>query len=99
MGRSAVDAVELMHAGTERMREHLPITQRMHWVTLEGEEAPNMVPDRASTWYYIRDVDENVENNFKWALDCARGASLMTQTSYEVKLLAAVNQKALFYPY
>ncbi len=93
MGRSAADAVELMHAGTERMREHLPTTQRMHWVTLEGGEAPNVVPDRASTWYYIRDLDDNVENNFRWALDCARGAALMTQTTYEVKTIAAVHQR------
>ena len=93
MGRSATDAVELMHAGTERMREHLPTTQRTHWVTLEGGEAPNVVPDRASTWYYIRDLDENVENNFKWALDCAKGAALMTQTSYEVKTIGAIHQR------
>jgi aminobenzoyl-glutamate utilization protein B len=92
-GRSAADAVELMHAGTERMREHLPITQRSHWVTLEGGEAPNVVPDRASTWYFIRDTDENVENNFKWAMDCAKGAALMTQTTYEVQVLAAVHQR------
>ena len=93
MGRSAADAVELMHAGTERMREHLPTTQRTHWVTLEGGEAPNVVPDRASTWYYIRDLDENVENNFKWALDCAKGAALMSQTSYEVKTIGAIHQR------
>ncbi|MBW2146156.1 MAG: amidohydrolase [Deltaproteobacteria bacterium] len=93
MGRSSADAVELMHAGTERMREHLPITQRTHWVTTEGGEAPNVVPDRASTWYYIRDLDENVESNFKWALDCARGAALMTQTTHEVKVIAAVHQR------
>jgi aminobenzoyl-glutamate utilization protein B len=93
MGRSAADAVELMHAGTERMREHLPITQRTHWVTLEGGEAPNVVPDRASTWYFIRDLDENVEKNFRWALDCAKGAALMTQTTYEVKTLGAIHQR------
>ncbi len=93
MGRSAVDAVELMHAGTERMREHLPTTQRTHWVTLEGGEAPNVIPDRASTWYYIRDLDENVEKNFQWAMDCAKGAALMTQTTYEQKIIAAVHQR------
>jgi aminobenzoyl-glutamate utilization protein B len=93
MGRSAADAVELMHAGTERMREHLPITQRIHWVTVEGGEAPNVVPDRASTWYYIRDLDENVEGNFKWAMDCAKGAALMTQTTHDLKVIAAVHQR------
>ena len=93
MGRSAVDAVELMHAGTERMREHTPVTQRTHWVTLEGGEAPNVVPDRASTWYFIRDIDENLESRFDWVMDCAKGAALMTQTRYEVKFLTAVHQR------
>ena len=44
MGRSSADAVELMHAGTERMREHLPVTQRSHWVTTQGGEAPEQAP-------------------------------------------------------
>ena len=93
MGRSATDAVELMHAGTERMREHLPLSQRTHWVTLDGGEAPNVVPDRAMTWYFIRDLDENIEKNFKWVVDCAKGAALMTQTSYEVQVLGACHQR------
>ena len=93
MGRSAVDAVELMHAATERMREHTPVTQRSHWVTLEGGEAPNVVPERASTWYFIRDIDDNLENRLSWVMDCAKGAALMTQTAYEVKVLAAAHQQ------
>ncbi len=93
LGRSAADAVELMHAGTERMREHTPVTQRTHWVTVEGGEAPNVVPDRASTWYFIRDIDENLEDRYKWVLDCAKGAALMTQTTYEVKFLTGCHQR------
>jgi aminobenzoyl-glutamate utilization protein B len=93
LGRSATDAVELMHAGTERMREHLPVSQRTHWVTLEGGEAPNVVPDRARTWYFIRDLDENIEKNFNWAVDCAKGAALMTRTEYEIKVLGACHQR------
>jgi len=92
-GRSAADAVELMHAGTERMREHLPPTQRTHWVTTDGGEAPNVVPDKSITWYYIRDIDDNLENHFDWIMDCAKGAALMTQTTYEVKVLSAIHQQ------
>jgi aminobenzoyl-glutamate utilization protein B len=95
MGRSAVDAVELMHAATERMREHLPVTSRTHWVTIEGGEAPNVVPDRASTWYFVRDLDENLKNNFSWVMDCAKGAALMTQTTSEVRVLTAIHQRFL----
>ena len=93
LGRSATDAVELMHAATERMREHLPLSQRTHWVTLEGGEAPNVVPDKARTWYFIRDLDENIEGNFKWVMDCAKGAAMMTQTDYDVQVLAACHQR------
>jgi aminobenzoyl-glutamate utilization protein B len=92
-GRSALDAVELMHAGTERMREHLPTSQRTHWIITEGGEAPNVVPDRAGTWYFIRDNDEQIEEIFKWVLDCARAAALMTQTTYELKLVGAIHQR------
>jgi len=93
MGRSATDAVELMHAGTERMREHTPETERTHWVTVEGGEAPNVVPDRATTWYFIRDIDENLEERYKWVMDCAKGAALMTQTTYEVRFLTGCHQR------
>ena len=92
-GRSAADAVELLHAATERMREHLPTTQRCHWVTLEGGEAPNVVPDRSSTWYFIRDTDENLEKNFRWVMDCVKGAALMTQTTSEVRVLTGIHQR------
>jgi len=92
-GRSATDAVELMHAGTERMREHLPETHRIHWVTPEGGEAPNVVPDRANTWYFVRDLDENLESHFRWVMDCAKGAALMTQTNHDVKVLTAIHQR------
>jgi len=93
MGRSAADAVELLHAGTERMREHLPTSQRTHWVTLEGGEAPNVIPDYARTWYFIRDMDDNLEAHFNWVMDCVKGAALMTQTTYEVKVIAAIHQR------
>ena len=93
MGRSAGDAVELMHAGTERMREHVPPTNRIHWVTTFAGEAPNVVPDRAVTWYFIRDLDENLADVVQWVNDCARAAALMTQTRHRVKVLAAVHQR------
>ncbi len=93
MGRSAGDAVELMHAATERMREHLPTTQRTHWTTLESGEAPNIVPDHARTWYFVRDYDDNLEPHFNWVLDCAKAAALMTQTTHEVQVIAAAHQR------
>jgi aminobenzoyl-glutamate utilization protein B len=92
-GRSAGDAVELLHAGTERMREHVTPTNRIHWVTKYAGDAPNIVTDRAETWYYIRDLDENIESVVEWVNDCVKGAALMTQTRFEVKVLAGVHQR------
>ena len=93
MGRSAGDAVELLHAGTERMREHLPPASRIHWVTTFGGNTPNTVPEKASTWYYLRGLDEDIESMVNWLESCARGASMMTQTTYETRVLSAVHQR------
>jgi len=75
------------------MREHLPTSQRTHWIITEGGGAPNVVPDRAGTWYFIRDTDEQIEDIFKWVVDCAKGAALMTQTAYELHVVGAIHQR------
>jgi aminobenzoyl-glutamate utilization protein B len=92
-GRSAADAVELMHAGTERLREHMLPEQRIHWVTLNGVSAPNVVPDLSSTWYYARGRDDAIRDLYARILDCARGAALMAGVSYETRLLGACHQR------
>jgi aminobenzoyl-glutamate utilization protein B len=58
-GRSALDGVELMDVAWNFRREHLPITQRSHYIISNGGGQPNVVPDKASVWYYFR------ERNFK----------------------------------
>jgi len=75
-GRSALDAVEIMDVSTNFLREHLDPAYRMHYVILEGGEAPNVVPDKASVWYYVRNSDETVEEQFDRVLNCAKGAAL-----------------------
>ena len=57
-GRSALDAVELMNAGWNYRREHLPLSHRSHYVITSGGDQPNVVPSRASVWYYFRDLEE-----------------------------------------
>jgi len=54
-GRSALDGVEIMDAAWNFRREHLPVTQRSHYVITNGGGQPNVVPDKASVWYYFRD--------------------------------------------
>ena len=92
-GRSAADAVELMHAGTERLREHMLPEQRVHWATLNGVGAPNVVPDFARTWYYVRSQDPVIQELFERIHDCARGAALMTGTRERLTFLAACHQR------
>ena len=53
-GRSALDAVELMDVGWNFRREHLPLSQRSHYVITDGGDQPNVVPPTASVWYYFR---------------------------------------------
>jgi aminobenzoyl-glutamate utilization protein B len=57
-GRSALDAVELMNVGWNYRREHLRLPHRSHYVVTVGGDQPNVVPPRASVWYYLRELDE-----------------------------------------
>lgn len=93
-GRSALDAVEIMNISTNYLREHLHYTHRMHYVIMEGGEAPNVVPDKASVWYYIRNTDERIEDMYEKIVNCARGAALATGTEMEeIRVLTGIHQR------
>jgi aminobenzoyl-glutamate utilization protein B len=93
-GRSALDAVELMNIATNYLREHLHYTYRMHYVILEGGEAPNVVPDKASVWYYVRNTDERIEDMYEKVINCAKAAALATGTElFKIRCLTAIHQK------
>lgn len=80
-GRSALDAVELMSAGVNYMREHIEEDARIHYVITNGGGQPNVVPPEAEVWYYIRaNKHQDVERYFKWVEAIARGAALMSRT-------------------
>jgi aminobenzoyl-glutamate utilization protein B len=82
-GKSALDAVELMNAGWNFRREHLRIGQRSHYVITNGGDQPNVVPANASVWYYLREADyEHIMEMWRIADDIARGAALMTGTTF-----------------
>ncbi len=93
-GRSALDAVEIMNVATNYLREHLPISQRLHYIILEGGEAPNVVPDRASVWYYVRNTDDLLEEMYARVVNCAKAAALATGTELSsIKVVSAVHQR------
>lgn len=86
-GRSALDGVELMNVGTNFMREHLRPDARIHYVVTDGGGAPNVVPAKATVWYYCRaDEHGDVEKNFAWLREIADGAAKMSRTSVSVQI-------------
>jgi len=92
VGRSALDAVQIMNVSTEFLREHLHYTSRLHYVMTEGGEGPNVVPDRATTWYYVRNSDKLIKSDFERVLNCAKAAALATDTQMEITPYTAIHQ-------
>ena len=87
-GRSALDAVELMDVGMNFRREHLPLSQRTHYVISNGGGQPNIVPGLASVWYYFRDhTFDTVKTLYDIGNKTADAAAMMTDTTVEHKLL------------
>ncbi len=90
-GRSALDAVELMNIGVNYLREHVIQDARIHYVVEKGGEQPNIVPEYARSWYYVRAPErEQVEYIYEWVVDIARGAAMMTRTRLEVEFLEGI---------
>jgi aminobenzoyl-glutamate utilization protein B len=87
-GRSALDGIEAMNYMVNLMREHVPATTRVHYVITNGGLAPNVVPEFAEAFYYVRapnpqlltPIWERVEN-------AARAAALGTGTSVEWEII------------
>jgi aminobenzoyl-glutamate utilization protein B len=80
-GRSALDAVELMDVAWNFRREHLPLTQRSHYVIPDGGDQPNVVPPTATVWYYFREADApKTQALFALGDTIARAAAMMTGT-------------------
>jgi aminobenzoyl-glutamate utilization protein B len=93
-GRSALDAVELMSDGVNFLREHVRPTVRIHYVIVNGGMAPNVVPDYARVWYFVRGQDrEQVDEVYARVLKVAEGAATMTETKHEVYLITGVYNK------
>ena len=86
LGRSALDAVELMNVGVNYLREHMPPSARVHYaVTDTGGLSPNVVQARAEVLYLIRAVDNaGAAELYQRVQNVARGAALMTDCQVEI---------------
>lgn len=84
-GRSALDAVELTCHAAELLREHTPEFTRIHHVITSGGNAPNVVPDFAEVFFYVRHPQSDVARAvFARLMKCAEAGALATETKLEV---------------
>jgi len=85
MGRSALDGAMLMDVGVNYLREHTIQESRIHSVITSGGQAPNVVPAYAQIWYFVRAPRrDQVEEIYARMLDIAKGAALMSGTTYDI---------------
>jgi aminobenzoyl-glutamate utilization protein B len=90
MGRSALDAVELMDVAWNFRREHLRLQQRSHYVIVHGGDQPNVVPPEATVWYFFREWDfQRIKDLHALGTKIARAATEMTDTTMTERILAA----------
>ena len=93
LGRSALDAIELMNVGVNYMREHMPDKARIHYAMIDGGGiSPNVVQAKAKVRYVVRDeTTPKMMELLERVKEIAKGAALMTQTKVKTKILAGVS--------
>lgn len=90
-GRSALDGVEIMNVAVNYLREHVPDGTRIHYVVSDGGSAPNVVPEVAESYYYVRNQDPAVVRAVMARVqDAARGAAIATGTSMTFEVTGGV---------
>ena len=88
--KDALDAVELMDTGIAYLRQQLHPTYRIHRVITNGGIQPNVIPDLAQGWWWVRDANmPDAKETFDKLVNVAKGAALMTGTTQEYEVMAA----------
>ena len=91
-GRSALDAVEAMDNMVNMMREHIPQETRIHYIITNGGKAPNVVPDFAEVYYYVRHPKrKDVVEIFDRVVKAAEGAAMGTGTSMKYDIIGGTH--------
>jgi aminobenzoyl-glutamate utilization protein B len=89
-GRSALDAAMLMDIAWNFRREHLRPEQRSHSIFSDGGDQPNVVPSKASIWYYIRELNyPEIRKNYDTAIKIAQAAATMTDTEMTYRIVGS----------
>jgi aminobenzoyl-glutamate utilization protein B len=95
-GRSALDALEAMDYMVNMMREHVPQETRIHYVITNGGKAPNVVPDFAEVYYYVRHPQKDmVKQIFARVVKAANGAAIGTETKMEFEIIGGTHDLLL----
>lgn len=93
-GRSALDGVEALNYMVNLLREHVPMSSRIHYVIADGGEAPNVVPDYARVSYYIRSPKREILKDLvEWIGQAAEGAALGTQTKVKSEIVSGFYER------
>ena len=91
-GRSSLDAVEAMDNMVNMMREHVPQETRIHYIITSGGKAPNVVPDFAEVYYYVRHPKrKDVVEIFDRVVKAAEGAALGTGTTMKYDIIGGTH--------
>ncbi len=95
-GRSALDGVESMNYMVNMMREHIPQETRIHYVITSGGKAPNVVPDFAEVYYYVRHPKrQDVKDIFERVVNAAKGAAIGTGTTMDYEVIGGTHDLLL----
>ncbi|MEQ1799912.1 MAG: amidohydrolase [Lacibacter sp.] len=95
-GRSALDGVEAMDNMVNMMREHIPQETRIHYVITSGGKAPNVIPDYAEVYYYVRHPKrDQAQSIFNRVVNAANGAALGTDTKMEYEIIGGTHDLLL----
>lgn len=95
-GRSSLDAVESMNYMVNLMREHIPQETRIHYVITSGGKAPNVVPDYAEVYYYVRHPKrDQVKQIFERVVTAAKAAAMGTETRMDYEIIGGTHDLLL----
>lgn len=87
-GRSALDGVEAMNNMVNMLREHISQETRIHYIITNGGKAPNVVPDFAEVYYYVRNPNRAlVQSVFERVVKASKGAALGTETTTDYEII------------
>jgi aminobenzoyl-glutamate utilization protein B len=93
MGISALDAVEMMTFGVNLLREHVKPSVRIHYVITDGGKVPNIVPEYAKVWIWVRDLDRaGVKAVVKKVEKIVEGSALATGTSSKIHYMGSYHE-------